>query len=265
MASPLRRFAFVLTSLVGLSCCAGSYAGEYPGNFTPASPYAIGRGYTQGYAPFFFVGRISVAFGSDDYIGSGTVVKPKGVLTAGHMLWDRMTGWGTNLKFERGYYDGTRLTLLRPVHKYILAGYSQNVYAGGSETDLAFDRDTGVMNFSGLAAKGACAAYWSNRTLLNGYYTTMSLGYGAEMHTGEQLLKVGSIYGVHSYTPVFTGAAYCFNDGYIIEGGMSGGPVMALYNGKWYVVGVNVSGNDSGMGMRAIDSAANSFIATYLK
>ena len=93
----------------------------------------------------------------------------------------------------------------------------------------------------------------------------MSLGYGAEMHTGEQLLKVGSIYGVHSYTPVFTGAAYCFNDGYIIEGGMSGGPVMALYNGKWYVVGVNVSGNDSGMGMRAIDSAANSFIATYLK
>ena len=266
MASSLSRFASLLFLGISLPVCAKAQWWNAP---PPAQAYPVGRSTTQAVAPYCYVGRILVTFGPDDYIGSGTVIKPHGALTAGHMLWDGTYGWGTNISLERGYFYGSRLTLLRPTHKYILAGYSQQVYANGVDSDQAFNRDMGALTFSGLAAKGASASYLANPHLLNGYTFTMSLGYGAEIHDGEQLLTV-SPNSIHSnyrapYYQVFSGASYYFNDGYLIEGGMSGGPIVAIFNNKWYVVGINVSGNDYGMGMRAVDSTATSFIATYLK
>ncbi|MEI6351657.1 MAG: hypothetical protein WCP06_11200 [Verrucomicrobiota bacterium] len=227
-----------------------------------AYPTTLGATNTLTHSPYYYAGRISANFGLEGYIASGTVIKAKSVITCGHILWDVDYGWGTKIYFERALYDSQRLGKYTPSSKYILSGYSSQVKAYGIDSNQAFNRDLGTLNFTIAPANGGHAGFWANPALLNGSYTTMSLGYGGEWHNGSELLKCGPTGGGKYYR--IYGTAYYGNDFYVIEGGMSGGPIFAKYGTAWYVCGVNVSGDYYGMGLHAFDAAANTFIATYL-
>ena len=229
-------------------------------------PTPVGAAVTRGTAPYSYVGRISASFGPDEYIATGTVIRPHSVLTCAHILWDTTYGWAYNVYFERAFYNGTRLGLTRAAHKYVMASYAKTSLTYGSDSDAAFNRDLGAIVFSTWPARGQYTAASSNLKLLNGLSPTMSLGYGADVHSGDELLKCAPPLGArYAYVPAWTNSAYYFNDYFVLEHGMSGGPIFAKSGSNWYVVGVNVSGDDYGMGMHALDSAAAAFIASYMK
>ncbi len=43
-------------------------------------------------APYLYAGQLLFDSGSDEYVGSGTVIGPAGVLTAGHNVFDPLNG-----------------------------------------------------------------------------------------------------------------------------------------------------------------------------
>lgn len=214
---------------------------------------------TQTVSPYYFVGRINSTFGPDEYIATGTVIRPRSIITCAHILWDVKYGWGSNIYFERALAGSSALTTRYAGSKIVFAGYSSKVRTFGINSNQAFNRDFGTLRFGGNIAGGGYAGYWSNLNLLNGQFYTMSLGYGGEYHSGDEILKSAP---TQAYYPVFGG--YWNNDSFLIEGGMSGGPIFAKYGSNWYVCGVNLSGDNTGMGIHAFNAAADQFIKTYL-
>ena len=259
--SPRRGAAILLLSAISLAVAPAQTTA-----LDQSNPYSIGAAATQGTAPYRFVGRISASFGPNDYIATGTVIRPYSVLTCAHILWDSTYGWAYNVYFERAYYNGTRLGLTRAAHKYVMASYASNALTYGSDSNAAFNRDLGGIVFSSGPASGQYATAWGNLKLLSGAWPTMSLGYGADTHTGEELLKCAPPLGTaYTYYQAYAGSAYYYNDFFFLEHGMSGGPIFAKAGANWYVVGVNLSGDNYGMGMHALDTPAVAFIACYLK
>lgn len=219
-------------------------------------------------APYSYVGRLLVSFDSGEYEGTGTVVRPHSVLTAAHMLWDPDSGWATDISFERAYFYGRKLSISHPNHKYILAGYSHyaSMGADGADSDSAFAKDFGALTFAGTPAGGHYLPYSANLGYLNGRHATISLGYGADWDDGEQILKCSPPVGAaYAYLPQIDGTTYYYNDFYIIEGGMSGGPILARVGSGWNVIAINVSGDDTSMGIHALGAQERTFLQKYLK
>lgn len=225
-------------------------------------PVPVGAATTQKTTPYLFAGRISATFGVDEYIGSGTVIRPARVITCGHILYDEFEGWATGVYFERGLYNNTRLSLKYATAKLLLSGYSAAVTKEGADSSRAFSRDLGGLKFNASTfGFNGYAGRWANPALLtSGLYNITSLGYGGEVHNGSELLRCSSKRRFFSEL-----GPYYYTDGFAIEGGMSGGPVLANYGGKWYTLGVNVSGDGSSSGIRAFDKEAETFIASSLK
>jgi len=238
----------------------------------------------MGYAPYAAVGRIKSKQKNQNvsgyFIGSGTVIQPSSVLTAGHVLYNVDTTYGsvgfqTNMRFERARYGDSIASISYPVRKVLLAGYQNTATKKGANSNAAFNKDIGGLLFNNEPADGAYLGWWSNPALLNrsDVKPKWSLGYGAQYHDGKHLLRsqAGSDYGQVT-------SAFWANFSYLIEGGMSGGPVVTKTlgsNGEWYVIGVNVAGyyilsSDGstqipiGMGVHVIDSVAYNFITTTL-
>jgi hypothetical protein len=223
-------------------------------------PNPTGKALAQRY-PYSMVGQLTFASGGSLYVGSGTVVQPRGTLTAGHNLYDPVGGWSTDLVFKRGHYDTSDLSVRRPNKIYMLAAYRANANRYGSDSLQAFTRDTGGLFFPVKLAAGSFLGWSANLSLLTGYNRKVALGYGAEIHSGEELLAVaagpfGRVYG-----------AFYESNGTAIEGGMSGGAVIStMPNGLPALTGTVVSGADFPVagGIRIIDFAVSSFIITYL-
>jgi hypothetical protein len=145
----------------------------------------------------------------------------------------------------------------RPNKIYLLAAYRANANRYGSDSLQAFTRDTGGLFFPVKLAAGSFLGWSANLSLLTGYNRKVALGYGAEIHSGEELLAVaagpfGRVYG-----------AFYESNGTAIEGGMSGGAVISTLPA---LTGTVVSGADFPVagGIRIIDFAVSSFIITYL-
>ena len=101
----------------------------------------------------------------------------------------------------------------------------------------------------------------TDRNIVTGTTPKAALGYGAVVHTGEELLVVGAT----PFYPVFS----TFYESYDteIEAGMSGGPVIAtLANGNRAVCGVVIAGSDNPVtgGIRIVNSATSDLILKYL-
>ncbi len=214
--------------------------------------------------PYQYVGLLSFVSDGGEYIGSATVIKPYSLLTAGHNLYSQFSGWSTDVVFERGYNLGTRESSSSASSLFVLGGYAGYVDGGKSETNLGFSRDMGGVVCFSQPAGGLHAAWANNPKLLTGRSYNMLLGYGADIHSGEKLLR-------SSPTKAFFRVKGNFfeNRSCGIEGGMSGGPVFAKFNGSWFVCAVNVSGPNGfvfnrGAGVRAIDSEAETLISTDL-
>lgn len=215
--------------------------------------------------PYRFVGQLTFRSGGGGYIGSATVIKPSSLLTAGHNLYSQGEGWSTDTIFKRSYDFGSYASRSTASKLFVLGGYASLVDSGRGETNRGFSRDMGGVVCFSRPANGSHANWQNNTKLLTGKSYNMSLGYGAVVHSGEEMLRSAPTRTFFKVT-----GSFFENRSYGIEPGMSGGPVFARSGGKWYVCAVNVSGPvgfvfDRGAGVRAIDVDSAALIRNKLK
>src|SRR5687768_359159 len=117
-----------------------------PAAFSQAEPTPLGATKSR-QAPYSYIGRLTFDAGKYTYIGSGTLVTTKGVLTAGHNLYDEYEGFSTSILFQRGKYNSQVLSSARPNYIYLLSSYSSYTDNYGSESVRAFSRDMGGLTF----------------------------------------------------------------------------------------------------------------------
>ena len=225
-------------------------------------PAVIGAALTQKF-PYSMAGQLIFSSGDYDYQGSGTVVNKLSVLTAAHNIWDADEGWSYDVEFNRarsGQKIGTHVMASRI---FVFGGYQNAAARNGADYVRAFAYDLGGVRFKTTPADGSFAGWKSDLSLIKGSTYNICIGYGADTHSGDDMLFVeprSSFYQTYS--------AFFENDSLTFEGGMSGGPVFAqVAPNDLRIVGVIVAGSDdppSG-GIRAINAAAARFISTYLR
>ncbi len=212
--------------------------------------------------PYSMVGQIIFGSGDSDYQGSGTVVQKHSVLTAAHNVWDIDNGWSYNVDFTRALTrrdPGQRTTASK---LFLFGGYQGQAMRYGADSLHAFANDLGGLRFRTLPGAGSFAGWKADPTLLTGDSYNICLGYGADTHSGDDLLFVEPSLSFYK-----TFSAFYENDSLTFEGGMSGGPVFAeLKPGDIRIVGVIVAGSDTppSGGIRALNANGALFISTYL-
>lgn len=194
-------------------------------------------------SPYYFVGYVSFLEGGKAYQGSGTVVRPRSVLTCAHVLWTPGIGWSTNVKFYRARYGSSYKKLAAPNRIYIHGNYQSNANSRGDTSYYSFAYDIGWMTFASNLAGGGYSGYATNYGALTGTNYCVAIGYGGGTYPKYSEPSKG--YREWGTTAYFT------NSSYDHQGGMSGGPIFATINSSRYVDAVVVS---SGGGVRAIDS-----------
>lgn len=212
--------------------------------------------------PYSMIGQLIFNLGNFSYVGSGTLIQPRGVITAAHNLYDPWEGWATDVIFRRGHYGTSDLTKRRPTRLYILSGYQSNTATFGPDSVQSFNRDTGGLKFLNEVAGGAFLETSSDVTLLTGFAPKTALGYGGVVHSGEKLLASPVVNPFHQS---FLNFYESNNLG--IEGGMSGGPVICEKpNGDPVVAATVVSAADVPVlgGVRYISSGVITFINSFL-
>lgn len=227
-----------------------------------AYPQPTGADFTRTF-PFSMIGQVHFANGNSWFSGSGTVVRPRSVLTAAHNLWDANGGFSTDILFRRGLAGRSDLSEQYASRIYVLSGYRENTRQFSNSDPRAFSYDTGGLVFRAPVAGGSTAGWWANPALLTGHAPLLALGYGGEFHTGDDLLSVAP---AAPFTPVV--GAFWDNLSIYAESGMSGGPVFARdSDGKLYLTGIVVAGSNEppSTGIRILDQVAADFIRRYLK
>ena len=244
----------LLSSLVLLAAFAAAQAADYPE--PTGAPFA--RTF-----PYSMIGQLLFSNGAYYYSGSGTVVRPSSVLTAAHNLWDADNGFSTDLLFRRALYGATDLSEQYASRIYVLSGYRENARRYSAEDLRAFSYDMGALLFSKPVAGGSYAGWWANPALLTGAKYSIALGYGAEFHSGDDLLSVAQSRGfAHTY------GGYYESDSLYFEAGMSGGPVLGRdTDGRLFVAGIVVASSLDPItgGIRILDGTAASFLRRYMK
>lgn len=214
--------------------------------------------------PYSMVGQLVFTSGDGDYQGSGTLIHRRSVLTAGHNLWDEFSGWSTDVEFNRGRHGDEMLSQDIATRLFLFSGYRTTVFKFGSTSEQAFANDLGGLRFAADVAGGTFVGWKAKTSLLLEDANCIAVGYGAVTHSGDEPLFVEPTGGFE-----IVRGGFFENYGITFEGGMSGGPVLVeAAPGDWRVMGVIVAGtekpNPSG-GIRALNSAAATFISTYLR
>lgn len=226
----------------------------------PAFPELTGLTFARTF-PYSMIGQLVFDSGRLGYSGSGTVIRPSSVITAGHNLYDFNHGWSTHIVFQRARYGDTFLTKKAPTRILVLAGYQSKVAYFGGDSSYAFSNDTGALRFGAPVADGGSAGWSTDTSLLTGTAYNIALGYGGEFHSGDDLLFVEP---AESFTQ--TRNAFYENSSIYIERGMSGGPVFAEdKDGNLYVCATVVSGSDVAGGVRIFNSKVADLIRNYLR
>ncbi len=227
-----------------------------------SKPALIGAATTQKF-PYSMAGQLIFSSGDLDYQGSGTVVNKLSVLTAAHNIWDADTGWSYDMEFNRARSGQKIATRVMASRIFVFGGYQNAARRYGADSVNAFAYDLGGIHFNTMPAAGAFAGWKSDLSLLTGGTYNICVGYGADVHTGDDMLFVEPKLGFYQ-----TYSAFFENDSLTFEGGMSGGPVFAqIAPNDLRIVGVIVAGSDNPPtgGIRAINAAGARFISTYLR
>jgi V8-like Glu-specific endopeptidase len=247
----LRRIFFALCSLPVVALAQ-----------TADSPQPAGAAVVRSF-PFSMVGKLIFQQGADWFQGSGTVIRPNGVLTAAHNLWNADQGFSTDLVFRRALTGGQSAGDATPSRIYVLAGYRDKARSHTENDPRSFSQDLGALIFASPIAGGSSTGWWANPALLFGERPLIALGYGAQIHDGTELLSVETKGGFEQISDAFYD-----NRSIYFEGGMSGGPVFVRdTNGALVVTGVVVAGAEDqrGGGIRVLDSTAAAFLREYMK
>ena len=228
----------------------------------PDKPALLGAELTKK-SPFSMAGQLIFRSAQSYYQGSGTVVYSRSVLTAAHNLWDPVNGWSTGMQFSRarnGAHSASRQFANR---LYVFGAYRMTVAHYGQDSEHSFASDLGGLRFASAPAGGAFAGWRADPRLLAPGTPVLGLGYGAEFHSGDDLLVVRSAAGF-----VRVLGAFMESTGLTFEGGMSGGPIFSeVAPDDLRVVGIVVAGADTppAGGIHALDAEGAAFIATYLR
>lgn len=228
----------------------------------PVVPQPFGEAQARTF-PYAMAGKLTFAQGRDRFQGSAVVVRPQGVLTAAHNLWDEERGFSTELYFRRAFYGVPAVPDRAPSRVYVLAGYREKARKLGPTDVRTFSDDLGALVFALPLAGGSHAGWWANAVALARPQPGLALGYGAETHSGLELLGVAPAAGY-----VRLVESFMVNESVNFEAGMSGGPVFApLPQGGLAVAGIVVAGatDAASGGIRALDEKAAAFIRTYLR
>jgi hypothetical protein len=212
--------------------------------------------------PFSMTGQLIFTSGDLDYQGTGTVVHKRSVLTAAHNCWDINNGWSTHVEFNRARSGATVPNQAFARRIYVFAGYPGSARTYGADSVRAFASDLGGLRFPTAVAHGSFAGWRADFGLLTGSSYNIALGYGADQHSGDDLLFVEPRQAFDQiYSTFFENGSLTF------EGGMSGGPIFAeVAAGDLRLAGVIVAGSDDPPtgGVRALNSAAARFLRLYL-
>ncbi len=213
--------------------------------------------------PYAMVGQIIFRSGQPWYQGSGTVVYSKSVLTAAHNVWDPVNGWSTGVRFNRARSGEAIASRTFASRIFVFGSYRTVAARYGQDSSRSFASDLGGLRFNVAPAAGAYAGWRADARALTAGAPVLSLGYGAEFHSGDELLAVRSASG---FVPVL--GAFLESTALTFEGGMSGGPVLSeVAPDDFRVVGIVVAGSATppAGGIRALDAAGAAFVATYLR
>ena len=247
----------ILVALAALILAAGQATAQ-----TVAHPVPLGAELTKKF-PFSMAGQLIFRNGASYYQGSGTVVYQRSVLTAAHNLWSPEAGWSSDMRFNRAR-NGTSIASRQFANRLFVFGSYRNAAAQyGQESVRAFANDLGGLRFNGMPASGMYAGWRADTTLLTAGAASIGLGYGGEVHSGDELLTVRSS---APFSPIL--GAFLENFSLTFEAGMSGGPILVeLAPNEFRIVGVVVAGSDKppAGAIRAIDAAEAAFINTYLR
>ena len=228
---------------------------------TVAYPNILSPEFTQTF-PYSMAGQLIFSSGTLDYQGSGTVVYKRSVLTAAHNCWDIDNGWSTYIEFNRARNGAATPNQAYARRIYVFAGYQGSARRYGADSARAFSSDLGGIRFPKALANGSYSGWRADTGFLTGTSYNIALGYGADQHSGDNLLFVEPNF---SFELIY--GAFLENLSLTFEGGMSGGPVFAeVAEGDLRVTGVIVAGSDDPPtgGIRALDAAASRFLKTYL-
>ena len=214
-------------------------------------------------SPFSMAGQLIFRSGASYYQGSGTVVYSRSVLTAAHNVWDATNGWSTDIRFDRARSGASSASHQYASRLYVFGAYRTAAARYGLDSDRSFASDLGGLRFNVAPAGGAYAGWRADTRLVAAGAPVLCLGYGAEFHTGDELLIVRSAAG---FAPVV--GAFMESTGLTFESGMSGGPIFSeVAPDDLRVVGIVIAGSDTppAGGIHALDAEGAEFIATYLR
>lgn len=225
-------------------------------------PAVIGAELTAKF-PYSMAGQLIFSSGDYDYQGSGTVINKLSVLTAAHNVWDADEGWSYDMEFNRARSGRKIATRVMASRIFVFGGYQSVAARHGADSVRAFAYDLGGVRFKVMPADGSFAGWKADISLVTGSTYNICIGYGADTHTGDDMLFVEPL---SSFYQTFS--AFYENDTLTFEGGMSGGPVFAqIAPNELRIVGVIVAGSDDppAGGIRAINATGARFITTYLR
>jgi hypothetical protein len=249
-----RNFPVIVCALLSLAGARSLFAVDLPD--------PTGRDFARTF-PYSMVGQLLFDSGHRSFSGTGTVIRPQSVITAGHNLYDINTGWSSRIVFRRSQYGDTTLGEKFPSRILVLAGYQSRVAYNGPVRARTFAVDTGAMKFRTLVAEGASAGWSADPSLLDGDAYNIALGYGAETHTGDDLLFVEPDRAFGQ-----TVGAFYENRSIYFEAGMSGGPVFARDgDGNLWVCATIVSGSTRPVagGVRVFNAKVADLINNHLR
>lgn len=254
---PMKNPTLIVSAVFAWFCTTDSALAQTVANPAPVSAEQTKK------SPFSMVGQLIFRSGQSYYQGSGSVVYGKSVLTAAHNVWDPVNGWSTDVRFNRARSGADIASRTFANRLFVFGSYRTAAARYGQDSARSFASDLGGLRFNVAPAAGAFAGWRADPRLLTAGNPVLCLGYGAEFHSGNDLLSVRSTAG---FFPVL--GAFMESTSLTFEGGMSGGPILAeVAQDDFRIVGIIVAGSATppAAGIRALDAAGAAFVSTYLR
>ena len=182
---PLR--SVLPTAAAALSLVAGAHLSFAQSTSTGLQgPAVIGAVRATSVKPYDFSGRVFDLDSASTGFGTGTLLRRHVALTAGHVVYDPVTGFTTSTTFTRGLYDFTSLSSAQVSSVQALAGYQAVVDLEGNTSNDAFQLDQGIVLLATPSIDEDWAVFSFNPTLLtNPAYGTFVLGYPGASFNGS--------------------------------------------------------------------------------
>lgn len=176
--------------------------------------------------PYAVIGKWFMTFGGRNFVGTGWVIGERTVFTAGHCVFDKNSGWASNVLFRAQFNNGAHVGEWALPSLASLRGWTQN-------EDFVYDMAMGVATRPIRPVTGK-AGYIANIGQIQGQIK--SIGYPAQVipgynFNGERMWECDGGY-IDTQNQIMA----MHNN---MTGGCSGGPGMYQQSNRLYAMWVN--------------------------